>query len=85
MEAEIRLSYENKREAKAVVQAVSPDNLRIPAGLRIETTRSGSELVTRIRCDLRLQTLIATIDDLLSCVSIAEKAFSVAKEFEAHS
>lgn len=84
MEAEVRISYENEREAEAVAQAVSPDNVKVPRGLFIKTTRRGSEVLTQIRCELRLQTLMATIDDLLSCVSTAEKAFSVVKRLEAH-
>jgi hypothetical protein len=85
MEAEVRLCYENEREAEAVAQAVSPDNVSVPSGLFVETTRNESEVLTQIRCELRLQTFIATIDDFLSCVSTAEKAFSVAKELEVSS
>ena len=82
MEAEIKLSYHNNREAEAVAKAVSPDNVKVPPELSIETTRSGSEVFTKMKCDTKLQTLIATIDDLLCCVSIAEKTFSAAKKFE---
>jgi len=80
LEAEIRLSYENEREAEAVAKAVSPDNVEVPPGLYIETVRKGSDVLTRIECQTRLQTLIATIDDLLACVSVAEKTFTVAKK-----
>jgi len=80
LEAEIRLSYENEREAEAVAKAVSPDNVEVPSGLYIETVRNGSDVLTRIECQTRLQTLIATIDDLLACVSVAEKTFTVAKK-----
>jgi tRNA threonylcarbamoyladenosine modification (KEOPS) complex Pcc1 subunit len=79
LEAEIRLSYRNEREAEAVAKAVSPDNVEVPDGLRIETTRNGSDVLTTINCQTRLQTLIATIDDLLACVSVAEKTFNIAK------
>jgi len=85
VEAEIRLHYENEREAEAVAQAVSPDNVNVPSGLFVETTRSESEVLTQVQCEMKLQTFIATIDDLLSCVSTAEKAFSVAKELEVSS
>ena len=84
MEAEITLSYKNEREAEAVAEAVSPDNVKVPAGLFVKTTRKGSEVFTTIECKTRLETFVATIDDLLSCVSVAEKAFSVAKEFKVH-
>ncbi len=78
----MRISYENEREAEAVAQAVSPDNVKVPHGLFIKTTRRGSEVLTQIQCELKLQTLIATIDDLLCCVSTAEKAFSAIKRVE---
>lgn len=84
MEAEITLSYKNERETEAVARAVSPDNVEVPPGLFIRTTRKGFKVFTRVRCEKRLQTFIATIDDLLCCISIAEKAFSVAKGFKAH-
>ena len=80
MEAEIRLSYKNKREADAVANAVAPDNIEVPSGLYIETVRDGFDVLTKIECQTRFQTLIATIDDLLACVSVAEKTFSVAKK-----
>ena len=80
MEAEICLCYKNEREAQAVAQAVSPDNIEVPTGLSVETITKGLEVYTTIQCEKRLQTLIATIDDLLACVSVAEKAFKVAKK-----
>ena len=80
MEAEIRLSYENEREAEAVATAVSPDNMEVPPGLYVKTVRKGSKVLTKVECQTRLQTLIATIDDLLACVSVAEKTFTVAKK-----
>jgi len=80
LEAEIRLSYKNQREAQAVAKAVSPDNVEVPSGLLIETVRNGSEVLTTIECQTKLATLIATIDDLLACVSVAEKTFQVAKK-----
>jgi len=80
LEAEIRLSYGNEREAEAVAKAVSPDNVEVPSGLYIETVRNGFEVLTKVECQKRLQTLIATLDDLLACVSVAEKTFKVAKK-----
>ncbi len=84
MEAEIQLSYKDEREAEAVAKAVSPDNIEVPLGLFVKTVRRGSKVLTTVECQTKLQTFIATLDDLLSCVSVAEKAFSVAKEFKMH-
>ena len=80
MEAKINLCYKNEREAEAVAKAVSPDNVEVPQGLYVKTVRNGSEVHTTVECQTRLQTLIATIDDLLACVSVAEKSFKVAKK-----
>ena len=80
MEAEICLNYKNEREAQAVAQAVTPDNMEVPSGLSVVTVQNGSDVHTTIQCEKRLQTLIATIDDLLACISVAEKTFKVAKK-----
>lgn len=80
MEAEIKLKYQNIREAEAVLKAVSPDNIKVPPGLYIKTERNGSNVHTFISCQKRLKTLISTIDDLLACVSVAEKSFKIAKK-----
>lgn len=79
MKAEISLTYKSVREAKAVANAVSPDNVRVPPGLSLKTTRRKNKVLTEIECETWLQTFIATIDDLLACVSVAEKAFAVVK------
>jgi len=80
LEAEIILSYKNEREAEAVTKAISPDNIDVPSGLYIKTVRNGSEVHTILKCKTRRQTLIATVDYLLACISVAEKGFTVAKK-----
>jgi len=79
VEAEISLSYESVREAEAVAEAVAPDNVRVPQGLFIKTVRRRRRVLTLIRCETRLQTFIATVDDLLSAVSVAERALSLVR------
>ncbi len=80
MKAEITLIYKAVREAEAVANAVSPDNVEVPPGLFVKTTRQKNKVYTQVECKTRLQTFIATIDDLLACVSIAERAFSTVKQ-----
>jgi len=79
LEASIQLSYKTAKEAEAVAQAVSPDNVTVPQGLYIKTTVHGSIVSTKITCKTRLGTFISTIDDLLSAVSVAEKSLSAVK------
>lgn len=80
MEAEITLKYKDAKDAEAVARAVSPDNIKTPPGLSIKTTSKGNKVVTHIECKRKIPTFIATIDDLLFCVSTAEKTLQIAKK-----
>jgi len=79
LEAKVVLSYKTIREAEAVAKAVSPDNVKVPAGLFIKTTRRGKRVFTKIECETRLQTFVATIDDFLGAVSVAERTVFAVK------
>jgi hypothetical protein len=79
LEATITLQYKNETEAESVAKAVLPDNSKLPQGLIVETRVAGSRVLTIIQCETELETFIATIDDLFSCVSIAEYVISAAK------
>ena len=85
MEATITLQYKNETEAEAVANAVLPDNSKLPRGLLVETRVEGSRVLTLIKCKTELETLMATIDDLFSCVSIAENILTAVKEDQASS
>lgn len=80
MEAEISLSYETDKQARAVVDAVSPDNVKVPEGLTIKTVKQGRNVLTRIKSRSSMLTFIATIDDLLAAVSVAERSISSVKD-----
>ncbi len=59
--------------AKAVAAAVSPDNLKTPENMIVATVLNGKVVTTELALEGKIATLTATIDDLLSCVSVAEK------------
>ena len=82
LEAEIILDYEEAEIAEAVAKAVSPDNFKTPRGLSIKTTWRKEKVLTKIKCKKKLSTFIATIDDLLFCISTAEKTLRIAKKLE---
>jgi hypothetical protein len=73
LEATITLEYGDSKTAEAIANAVSPDNFKAPTGLSIKTVRKGNDVLTEIETEGKLATFIATIDDLLFCVSTAEK------------
>ena len=74
MEATITLEYNDVKIAEAVAAAVSPDNHKTPAGMTVTTVLKGNAVTTEIMTEGKMATFIATIDDLLFCISVAEKA-----------
>jgi tRNA threonylcarbamoyladenosine modification (KEOPS) complex Pcc1 subunit len=76
LEAEITLFYKSPREAEAVAKAVSPDNVKVPKGLTIKTIKRGHKVITLVKCQRNLERFIATIDDILMSIQVAEKAVS---------
>lgn len=73
MEATVTLEYPSEKLAKAVANAVSPDNFKTPPQLAVKTSVEGHRVVTTILCEGKLATFTATIDDLLFSAATAEK------------
>jgi hypothetical protein len=80
LEATITLEYEDERTAEAVAAAVSPDNYKTPVGLAVRTMCTKNTVVTKIITEGKMATFIATIDDLLSSVSTAEKTLKAVQK-----
>lgn len=78
LEAKIALEYNDSKTAEAIADAVSPDNYKTPTGLTIKTVRKKNCVFTEVKTERKLSTFIATIDDLLFCVSTAEKTLCAA-------
>jgi len=74
MEATIVLEYADEKLAKAVADAVSPDNFKTPLNLSAKTMVEQRKVTTVIHCEGKLTTFTATIDDLLFSATAAEKA-----------
>ena len=81
LEATVTLEYDDEETAEAVAAAVSPDNYKTPVGMVVATTRKGNVVMTEIRAEGKIATFVATIDDLLFCVSTAEKALRAVQRF----
>ncbi|MEM0487700.1 MAG: KEOPS complex subunit Pcc1 [Candidatus Bathyarchaeia archaeon] len=79
MEAEIVIRYDDVEMAEAVASAVSPDNFKVPRGLNVKTIRRNNEVLAMIKCNRGFPSFIATIDDLLFCISVAERTVRTIK------
>ncbi len=81
MKTKVILKYESEREAKTVSQAVSPDNMKTPLNLRVETINVGNQVVASVNYEGdNIMILASTVDDLLRCATVAEKAFLAIKK-----
>jgi hypothetical protein len=58
-------------DARRVLDSVLPDNVPLPLDLRIESEIANGKLVFRIECSRGLDSLRATIEDLLSAVDLS--------------
>ena len=75
-EAELTLRYPDEETARVVAEAVSPDNFQAPEGMVVDVKRRKTEIDVHIRCPKGVGSLIQTLDDLLSCLSAAEKVLN---------
>jgi len=72
MRANVVCGYKKREAAKAIAAAIQPDNLQSPKGVRVRTRVDIARITTLVELDGRIETLLATLDDLLACISTAE-------------
>jgi hypothetical protein len=72
MRARVICTYDNSSVSKAIAAALGPDNLQAPKSVKINTAARARQVITTIGVEGRIETLLATLEDLLSCTSTAE-------------
>ena len=72
--ASISIMYRDADAARSIMEAVSPDNVIAPPGVTVEAQTEGRLLRLTVSCAGGVKSLVATVDDLLSCVQAAERA-----------
>lgn len=73
-EATVTIQYVDQRTAEAVLKAIEPDNMKTPEGVEIEALAAGGVVTINVECSRGIGSLVATLDDLLSCIQAAEAA-----------
>jgi len=72
-EATVAIQYVDQRTAEAILRAIEPDNLTTP-GVEIEAEATEGVVTINVMCVRGVGSLVATLDDLLSCIQAAEAA-----------
>ncbi|RDE16651.1 MAG: hypothetical protein C4K49_04635 [Candidatus Thorarchaeota archaeon] len=71
MAATIEIEVSPAGEAERVMDAISPDNMPLPKGLRITSQVKDGRLYVSIECDRGLDSLRATIEDVMSAIDLS--------------
>ena len=71
--ASVRLifSFGNIRAAKAVEEALRPDNVDFPEGLQMKQSVKRNELHIEFFSNGKMETLLNTVDEVLASISAA--------------
>ena len=80
IKAEFYFNYSSGKKAKSIVRAITPDNLTTPFGLIIKARRNVRRVAVKIVTIRKVETLLSTINDLLSCIQAAESVLNIVKE-----
>ncbi len=75
-EAELTLNYNNEETARAVADAVGPDNYQAPEGMEVTVKVKKAQIEVHVICPKGVGSLISTLDDLMRCLAAAEKTIS---------
>lgn len=69
----IEINDIDEAKAKAIVEALSPDNVDFPLGLASDITQSSDNLIITFESHDRTGALISSVDEVLEHVSVSMK------------
>ncbi|HZI72357.1 MAG TPA: KEOPS complex subunit Pcc1 [Nitrososphaeraceae archaeon] len=73
----IEIKFQKKSEMNAIMKALIPDNVNFPKGLSMQLFSKGNTLFFEFFCNVKIETLINTIDEVLSHISVIKKVITV--------
>ena len=75
IKAVLTIRFNDKKSASAVDSALSPDNVKLPQGMKIRQALKGNVLRVYVSVDTleKLNTLIGTLDEFVSHIQAATK------------
>ena len=73
----IEIKFQKKSEMNAIMKALIADNVNFPKGLSMGLFSKGNTLFFEFFCNVKTETLINTIDEVLNHISVAKKVITV--------
>lgn len=71
IKSSLKIQFDSKKEVDTIIEVLTPDNVRIPAGLKIDIKSQNKCLVIDIYCENGTGTFLNTIDELLEHISLS--------------
>ena len=71
VESRIEINFSSSETAKAVLQALSPDNKDVPDGIDIQTMGEQQKLTVLVKTN-NVGSMVATLEDIFQCIQAAE-------------
>ena len=71
MIAIIKLDFQSSDTTKRILEAITPDNTPLPDGLTIDCTVEETKLLITIKCNRSINSLGATIEDIMSAIDLS--------------
>jgi hypothetical protein len=73
----VEICFSSSAEAEATVKALIPDNVNFPKGLSMEMfSNNNNTLLIKFFCNIKIETLINTVDEVLNLISLAKKVIT---------
>ena len=73
----IEIKFSKNAEMNAIMKALIPDNINFPKGLSMQMfSKDNNILLLEFFCNVGIETLLNTVDEVLDHVSIAKKVIT---------
>lgn len=76
IKSSMKIEFDSKKEIDTMINALTPDNVRIPEGLKINIRAQNKCLIIDIQCKNGSGTFLNTIDELLEHISLSRAVTS---------
>ena len=77
MIATIKLDFHSSDMAERILNAIKPDNTPLPKGMTINCSVEGTKLLIAIQCERSIDSLGATLEDILSAIDLSLRTSKV--------
>jgi hypothetical protein len=76
IKSSMKIEFGSKREVDTMISVLTPDNVCIPDGLKIDIRSESKHLIIDIQCENGSGTFLNTIDELLEHISLSRTVTS---------